>query len=43
VLQGVAQDDAQVAAWRQVIEVADHFKSFDRYVISTPMWNFGIP
>ena len=43
VLHGVAQDDAQVAAWRQVVETADHFKSFDRYVISTPMWNFGIP
>lgn len=43
VLQGVAQDPAQVAAWQQVVDVANHFKSFDRYVISTPMWNFGIP
>ena len=37
VLHGVAQDAAQVAAWQQVVDVANHFKSFDRYVISTPM------
>ena len=23
--------------------IADHFKSADKYVVSLPMWNFGIP
>jgi len=31
------------AAWDEVGRHADHFLSFDAYVISTPMWNFGIP
>ncbi|HOF17385.1 MAG TPA: NAD(P)H-dependent oxidoreductase [Phycisphaerae bacterium] len=35
-------DDAQ-RAWKRVIELADHFKSFDGYVFSAGMWNFGIP
>jgi FMN-dependent NADH-azoreductase len=30
-------------AWKAVIEVVDHFKSADVLVISSPMWNFGIP
>jgi FMN-dependent NADH-azoreductase len=36
------RDDAE-AAWRPVIETINHFKGFDKYVISSPMWNFGIP
>ncbi len=31
------------AAWQAVVKIAEHFKSFDKYVISLPMWNFGIP
>jgi FMN-dependent NADH-azoreductase len=31
------------AAWEAVIRVINHFKGFDKYVISSPMWNFGIP
>jgi FMN-dependent NADH-azoreductase len=36
------RDDAE-AAWRPVIDTINHFKSFDHYVISSPMWNFNIP
>jgi FMN-dependent NADH-azoreductase len=31
------------AAWLPVIKTIDHFKQFDKYVLSCPMWNFGIP
>lgn len=30
-------------AWDDIRREADHFLSFDHYLISTPMWNFGIP
>ncbi|QDT63060.1 FMN-dependent NADH-azoreductase [Calycomorphotria hydatis] len=33
----------QKVAWDAVTKAADHFKSADKYVISLPMWNFGIP
>jgi len=36
------RDDAE-AAWKPVVDAINHFKSFDKYVISSPMWNFGIP
>lgn len=36
------RSDAEVA-WREVIHVIDHFKKFDKYVVSSGMWNFGIP
>jgi FMN-dependent NADH-azoreductase len=36
------RDEAE-AAWKPVIETINHFKRFDRYVVSSPMWNFGIP
>jgi len=29
--------------WKTVIDHVNHFKSADMYVISSPMWNFGIP
>jgi FMN-dependent NADH-azoreductase len=36
------KSDAE-AAWIPVIQTIDHFKSFDKYVLSSPMWNFNIP
>ncbi len=30
-------------AWDEIQRHADHFLSFDAYLISTPMWNFGLP
>jgi FMN-dependent NADH-azoreductase len=43
VTQGQAPRDEAEAAWRPVIEAINHFKRFDKYVVSSPMWNFGIP
>jgi len=33
----------QKSAWDAVTEKAERFKSFDKYVFSVPMWNFGVP
>jgi FMN-dependent NADH-azoreductase len=30
-------------AWGQVAAVAEDFKSYDKYVLAAPMWNFSIP
>lgn len=43
VLHGQGFDAKQKAAWDAVVAVCDEFKSADKYVISLPMWNFGIP
>jgi FMN-dependent NADH-azoreductase len=30
-------------AWRDIARTAEHFLSFETYVFSVPMWNFGVP
>lgn len=29
--------------WQEITEVSDTFRSADKYLLSVPMWNFGIP
>jgi len=43
IMHGQKFTEGQEAAWKSVVALADHFKSADKYVISLPMWNFGIP
>ena len=43
VLAGVEPKGPDALAWKAVIEVIDRFKSADLLLISSPMWNFGIP
>jgi FMN-dependent NADH-azoreductase len=43
VLAGQPPKDEAELAWRGVIKVIEHFKKFDKYVVSSPMWNFSIP
>ncbi|MFA5206493.1 MAG: NAD(P)H-dependent oxidoreductase [Lentisphaeria bacterium] len=43
ILHGQPQTPEQAAAWRQVEQTAAEFKAADKYVVSSPMWNFGIP
>ena len=43
VMSGQAPVNEAEAAWESVIRVINDFKGFDKYVLSTPMWNFGIP
>ncbi len=38
----VPRDEAE-AAWQPVVRTINHFREFDKYVLSSPMWNFGIP
>ena len=43
VLSGADIPDADKEAWAKVLSTIEYFKSFDKYVFSVPMWNFGIP
>jgi FMN-dependent NADH-azoreductase len=43
VMAGQTPRDEAEAAWLPVLKTIDHFKQFDKYVLSCPMWNFGIP
>ena len=43
VIAGQTPRDEAEAAWQPVIKTINHFKGFDKYVLSSPMWNFGVP
>ncbi|MCE2982673.1 MAG: NAD(P)H-dependent oxidoreductase [Parachlamydia sp.] len=43
IMHGQAHTEAQRKSWRAVEQLIHDFKEADRYVISLPMWNFGIP
>ena len=43
VMAGQTPRDEAEAAWQPVIKTINHFKGFDKYVISSPMWNFSVP
>jgi FMN-dependent NADH-azoreductase len=43
ILQGQAHTPGQAQAWKAVVDVAEQFKSADKYLFSLPMWNFGVP
>lgn len=42
-LSGKKLEGEMRKAWDEIINYIDIFKSHDAYLISTPMWNFGIP
>lgn len=43
ILHGEKHSDAQLKAWKPVEKAIDEFKGADKYLMSLPMWNFGIP
>lgn len=43
ILHGDEPSGEQAKAWKAVEEAIEEFKSADKYVLSVPMWNFGIP
>ena len=43
VLSGQEPRDEAARAWRPVIDTIRSFMSYDKYVLSTAMWNFSIP
>lgn len=36
-------EGAEAERWQRVVAAAEHFRSFDKYVIVSPMWNFSVP
>jgi FMN-dependent NADH-azoreductase len=43
IMHGEEHSEQDRAAWRAVEAVIEEFKTADKYVLSIPMWNFGIP
>ncbi len=43
IMHGRPHSPEEAAAWRVVEEFISQFKSADKYVLATPMWNFSIP
>lgn len=43
ILHGEDATEAEKGAWKRITDFIDEFKSCDKLVISTPMWNFGLP
>ncbi len=43
VMEGQEPRNEAQRAWKEVIRIIDHFKAADMLVVSSPMWNFGIP
>lgn len=43
VMRGLPHAADEAAAWQRVVKVVNHFKSADKILVSSPMWNFGIP
>jgi FMN-dependent NADH-azoreductase len=43
VLRGASFSDSERAAWAVIERMAVRFSLADRVLISTPMWNFGLP
>jgi FMN-dependent NADH-azoreductase len=43
IMHGKEKTPEQIKKWSQIEKIIEKFKSADKYLISTPMWNFGIP
>ncbi|MCE5340504.1 MAG: NAD(P)H-dependent oxidoreductase [Planctomycetaceae bacterium] len=43
IIHGKEKTPEQVKKWSQIEKIIAQFKSADKYLISTPMWNFSIP
>jgi FMN-dependent NADH-azoreductase len=42
-MSGKELDENLKSSWNSIIQQIERFKSADIYIISTPMWNFGVP
>ncbi len=43
IMHGEKHTDSELKAWGLVEKVIERFNNADKYLISLPMWNFGIP
>lgn len=42
-MMGGELDEATLKSWKKVSDMAEHFISYDLYLVTAPMWNFSIP
>ena len=42
-MMGRTIDPAEVPSWPRVEELVDQFRTADAYLLTSPMWNFGLP
>jgi len=42
-LLGMDMEDEESRQWKAITDVVDEFLAADHYLMSIPMWNFGIP
>lgn len=40
---GAMVDKRHEESWKQIESFIEHFQAADMYLLSTPMWNFGVP
>ncbi|MFA6186615.1 MAG: NAD(P)H-dependent oxidoreductase [Phycisphaerae bacterium] len=43
IMHGQPKTAEQIKKWTQIEKIIERFKSADKYLLSTPMWNFSIP
>jgi FMN-dependent NADH-azoreductase len=43
IMHGKEKTAEQVKKWAKIEKIIEQFKSADKYLVSTPMWNFSIP
>src|SRR5438105_4086671 len=43
ILHGEQHTAEQAKAWKRVENIIERFKAADWYLLSLPMWNFGVP
>jgi len=43
ILHGKSHSQIEQDLWKNIEKVIEQFTSVDKYVLATPMWNFGIP
>jgi FMN-dependent NADH-azoreductase len=43
IMHGEEKTTEQIKKWAEIEKIITQFKSADKYLISTPMWNFSIP
>ena len=42
-INGLEVEPAYASRWQELRDMVDHLLSFDLWLFSTPMWNFGLP
>lgn len=43
IMRGLEHTAEEAVRWAEVEAVIEHFSSFDKYLLTCPMWNFSIP